>query len=112
MRVWFRLDPTPALIDVLRGSIQFQAAQAGCEKSEVIAGAAETFCREEIAQRGDISEWLEVVLNSFADRIEVSVAGRAERIGSKLALRVDRILYKSEDGRAWTTLVQLLHPAK
>ena len=131
IRVSFRLDPTAALVGVLRGSIQFQAAQAGCEKSEDVAGAAETLCRQSIMRPGEVSERLEVILNSFPDRIEVSVArpgpalpaadreshvqgvaGRAGEIGSVLMSRVDRILYKSEEGRAWTTLVKLLHPGK
>jgi hypothetical protein len=132
LRVEFRLGPHPVLVGVLRGAVHFQASQAGFD-SEIcaaIAGASEDVCRETLAQLTEADSSLEVVLETFTDRMEVSILNRGEfalaagidtfttsetRTGGagpikgwELLSRVDRVLYNMEDGKSRTTLVKFL----
>jgi len=130
VRVVFHMEPTLLLVGVLRGAVQFQALQAGfkTETCAEIATASEDVCRETLAQLTDADGGLDVMLDTFADRIEVSIlhggkAGPAVGLetfafsqalhpatggisGLELLSRVDRVLYSSEDGKACTTLVK------
>jgi hypothetical protein len=134
LRAVFHLDRDFSFAGVLRSAVQFQALQAGfdAETCEEIAGASEGVCRKTLSQLTDADAGLDVTLDSFADRIEVSFqhrgqvapavglqtfalpdaspAGEDEINGLKLLSRVDRVLYNTEDGRVQTTLVKFLKP--
>ena len=130
----FHLDPDPVLIGVLRSAVQFQASQAGLrtETCGEFAKASEDVCRELVSQLGEAEGALEVILDTFEDRIEISIhshgqmapsvgleslapsealAGGAGKLnGLELLSRVDRVLFSTEDGMARTTLVKFLQP--
>jgi hypothetical protein len=132
VRVEFHLGLHPLLVEVLRGAVQFQALQAGCssETGAAIAGASEDVCRETLSLLADVDGGLDVVLETFADRLEVSIlhpgqlapavgldtfasseirpAGAGGINGMELLSRVDRVLYNTEDGKTRTTLVKFL----
>jgi len=134
VRVKFHLDQDSALVGVLCSAVQFQAAQAGFEAETCaeIARASEVACRESLSQLAGADGGLDVMLESFADRIEVSFlhggemapvlglekialpddfAGETGGInGLELLSRVDRVLYNTEDGKVRTTLVKFLKP--
>ena len=136
VRVVFHLDPDPLLLGVLRSAVQFQAIQAGLG-SEIcgeFARACEDVCSETFSQLAEASAGLDVTLDTFHDRIEISIhhhgqmapaiglerfafpealpdgPGRID--GLELLSRVDRVLFNTEDGVARTTLVKFLHPKK
>jgi hypothetical protein len=133
-RVEFHLGPHPLLVGVLRGAVQFQALQAGfnSENCAAIAGASEDVCRETLSHLTDADGGLDVVLETFTDRIEVSILHRGQLAsavgldmftssevrpagtgginGLELLSRVDRVLYNTEDGETRTTLVKFLKP--
>ena len=132
VRVVFHLEPNPLLIGVVRGAVQFQALQAGfiTETCAEIASASEDVCRETLSQLTEADGGLDVTLDTFADRFEVSflhrgqmapavgletfmfgdvAAGGAGGInGLQLLSRVDRVLYDTEEGKVRTTLVKFL----
>jgi hypothetical protein len=134
VRVLFHLDQNSALVSVLRSAVQFQASQAGFqpESCAEIAEASEGVCRETLSQVTDAEGGLDVALETFADRIEVSflhggqtmpavglesftlpdafAAGAGGINGLELLSRVDRVLYNTENGRVRTTLVKFLRP--
>jgi len=134
VRVEFHLDQDSALVGVLCSAVQFQASQAGFEAETCaeIARASEVVCRESLLKLAGADGGLDVMLESYADRIEVSfvhggqlapavglekfalpgdLAGGAGGInGLELLSRVDRVLYNTEDGKARTTLVKCLKP--
>lgn len=134
VRVAFHLEQNFALTGVLRSAVQFQASQAGFEAETCaeIAGASEGVCRETLSQLTDADDGLDVTLESFADRIEVSFLHRGQTApvvgletfalpnvvaagtgginGLELLSRVDRVLYSTEDGKVRTTLVKFLKP--
>jgi hypothetical protein len=133
-RVVFHLDPNAALVGVLRSVVQFRASNAGFEAEPCadIAGACEDVCREIVSKCTDADSGLDVTLDTFADRIEVSILHRGQlgraignRIspvgntpaegaggidGLELRSRVDRVLHNTEDGKVRTTLVKFLKP--
>ena len=120
-RVVFRLDPDPRLVGVLLSAIQFQALQAGLstETCTGIAQAFEDVCRESISHLPEAAGPLDVTLDTFEDRIEVSIHHHpkapvaAEQFDSlELLPRVDRVLFNTERGARRTTLVKFLHHAK
>jgi len=132
VRVVFHLEPTPLLVGVLRGAVHFQALHAGfkTEPGAEIASASEDVCRETLSQLADTGCGLEVALDTFADRIEVSIMhggnaapavgletftfsdivqqGAGGINGLELLSRVDRVLYSAEGGKGRTTLVKFL----
>jgi hypothetical protein len=136
VRAVFHLDPDAALVGVLRSAIQFQALQAGfqAETCAEIGTACEDLCRETASKLTDQNSGFDVSIDTFADRIEVSILhpgqlelldrleafsygdapaeGTAALSGLKLLSRVDRVLYKIEDGKVRTTLVKFLKPEK
>jgi hypothetical protein len=128
IRVVFHLDPDPLLVQVLRGAVQFQGLQSGLS-SGTCAEFADAFaevCGEIISQLAQASGPLEVTLDTFQDRIEISIrhqekvasaAGldpfseRPEQgsfYGLELLSRVDRVLYSADGGAGRTTLVKFL----
>ncbi|MGH9678952.1 MAG: hypothetical protein ACRD4Y_03295, partial [Candidatus Acidiferrales bacterium] len=136
VHVEFHLDPDLALVGVLRGAVQFQALNAGLmpETGEAVAGASEAICRESLNRLAEEDGGLDVSLDTFADRIEVSILHRGEPApvvgldrfavpdipskcvggmnGRELLSRVDRVLYRNEDGKVRTTLVKFRKSAK
>jgi hypothetical protein len=134
VRVEFHMDQNPALAGVLRSAVQFQASQAGfgSETCSEIGSASEGVCRETLSRLHDPDGGLDVLLESFPDRIEVSFlhraqsppavglptfaspdassAGAGEISGREMLSRVDRVLYNTENDKVRTTLVKFLKP--
>src|SRR6202140_1160590 len=126
-RVVFHLDPHPLLLGVLRSAVQFQALQAGLGSETCIefAKASEDVCRETISQLTGGGEKLDVTLDTFQDRIEISIHHHGQTApavglesfafsaapadgpgrfnGHELLSRVDRVLFSTENGVARTT---------
>jgi hypothetical protein len=133
IRVVFHLDRNPLLVGVLRGAVEFQALQAGlhAETCSEFAKAFEDVCRETLSQFTDADGGLEVTLDTFGDRIEISIHHHGQLVpaiglerfafsealadgtrglnGLELLSRVDRVGFSTEDGVARTTLVKFLN---
>jgi hypothetical protein len=133
IRAVFRLDPNPVLLGVLRCAVQFQALQAGLasETCAEFAKASEDVCRETLPQLTEEGKELNVTVDTFPDRIEISIHHHGQTVpavgleafafsesladgagrlnGLELLSRVDRVLFSAEDGVARTTLVKYLH---
>jgi len=135
IRVEFHLGPHPLLLGVLRGTVQFQAAQAGFESEPgvAIAKASEDVCRETLSRLSNADDGIDVILEAFSDRMEVSILHRGESVpaigldsftcssvltpasginGLELLSRMDSVKYCTENGQSRTTLVMLLKPQK
>lgn len=132
VRVVFHLDRDPLLAGVLRCAVRFQALQAGLDEqtSDQFAGAIEDVCRETISQVTHPEGGIEVNLEVFADRIEVTIHTQDQQMpaigletfvladvttggpgginGLELLSRVDRVLFNTEKSAARTTLVKFL----
>jgi hypothetical protein len=132
-RVEFHLDRDPRLISAVRCAVQFQAARAGLETTgcENIAIASEDVCKEALTQLTDADGGLDVTLETFPDRMEISIHHRGQLVpavgletfalraagagglnGMELLARVDRVMFNSEEGVARTTLVKFLQPKR
>jgi hypothetical protein len=132
-RVEFHLDRDARLISAVRSAVQFQAARAGLETAgcESIAIASEDVCKEALTQLTDADGGLNVTLETFPDRIEISIHHRGQLVpavgletfalqaggagglnGMELLGRVDRVMFNSEEGVARTTLVKFLQPKR
>ena len=134
IRVVFHLDPDPLLVGVLRSAVRFQAMQSGLGEAPCteFAKATEDVCLESITNQTEIVGGLDVTLDTFSDRIEVSIRRHGQTIpavglesfalskipaderggfnGLELLSRADRVLFSTEVGVARTTLVKFLHP--
>ncbi|HVA93845.1 MAG TPA: hypothetical protein VNI36_02990 [Candidatus Dormibacteraeota bacterium] len=134
VRVVFRVEGSPGLVGVLRGVVHFQAIQAGLETDscDQFARVCEDVCRESLTQFAGADGGIEITIETFADRMEFSVAHRGQTApaiglesfapseasggaagginGLELLSRVDRVRYSAEDGVARTTLVKFLPP--
>jgi hypothetical protein len=132
IRVVFHLDPNPVLVSVLRNAVHFQALQAGLgsESCAEFAQASEDVCRETCSQLAEGGGGLDVILDTFPDRIEISIHNHGQSVpavglesfafsealaggegkvnGLELLSKVDRVLFSSEDGVARTTLVKFI----
>jgi hypothetical protein len=135
-RVEFHLDRDPRLISAVRCAVQFQAARAGLETAgcESFATASEDVCKEALTQLTDADGGLDVTLETFPDRMEISIHHRGQLVpavgletfalqaagaggagglnGMELLARVDRVMFNSEEGIARTTLVKFLQPKR
>jgi len=135
-RVEFHLDRDPRLISAVRSAAHFQASQAGLEEQgcENFATASEDVCREALTQITDADGGLDVTLDSFPDRMEISIHHRGQLVpavgletfalpdlaergagglnGAELLSRVDRVMFNSKEGIARTTLVKFLQPKR
>jgi hypothetical protein len=133
-RVKFHLDRDPRLISAVRSAVHFQALRAGLEEEGcgAFALASEDVCREALTQFTDADGGLEVTLDTFPDRMEISIHHRGRLVptvgletftlpeaitggagglnGMELLSRVDRVMFNSGDGIARTTLVKYLNP--
>ncbi|MBZ5643678.1 MAG: hypothetical protein LAO19_13025 [Acidobacteriia bacterium] len=132
VRVIFHLDQNSPLAGVLRAAVQFQAAQAGFEPERCteFAAASEAVCLGTLCQAADSQSGLDIALDSFADRMEISFLHRGQSApavgletfaspdafgaaginGQELLTRVDRVLFNTENGKVRTTLVKYLKP--
>jgi hypothetical protein len=135
-RVEFHLDRDPRLISAVRSAAHFQASQAGLEEQgcENFATASEVVCREALTQITDADGGLDVTLDTFPDRMEISIHHRGQLVpavgletfalpnlaergagglnGAELLSRVDRVMFNSKEGIARTTLVKFLQPKR
>ena len=132
VRVVFHLDQDWNLVGVFCCAVEHQAIHAGfeTEAGAQLARAAGDVCRETISQLGGNGEGVNVTMDTFSDRIEIAIHCRSKVLpplgletfafsntptgaaggfnGQELLTRVDRVLYKAEDGVARTTLVKFL----
>jgi hypothetical protein len=131
VRVVFRLDGDPLLVSGMCSAVRFQALQAGLDEQACgeFAGASEDVCRKTLTQLADPERVLEVILDTFSDRIEIGIrchgqtmpavgletfagvqleGGTSDLNGLELLSRVDRVLYNTDRGAARTTLVKFL----
>ncbi len=133
-RVVLHLDRGPLSAGVVHTAVQFQATQAGLEAKTggQFAQACEDVCRETLSQLTDGDPGLEVTVDTFADRMEVSIQHQGQlepavgldgivRAGGpsggsrgldtmELLVQVDRVMFNTEGGVARTTLVKFLRP--
>jgi hypothetical protein len=131
-RVELHLDKDPRLISAVRSAVHFQAARAGLEEKgcESFALASEEVCKEALTQITDADGGLNVTLDTFPDRMEISIHHRGRLVpavglesfapsgaasdgtggvnGMELLSRVDRVMFNTEKGVARTTLVKYL----
>jgi hypothetical protein len=134
--VQIHLDRDPRLISAVRSAVHFQAARAGFEEEscENFALASEEVCKEAFTQFTDADGGLDVTVDTFPDRIEISIHHRGQLVpavgldtfgiphtatdgtsglnGMELLSRVDRVTFNSEKGIARTTLVKFLPPKR
>ena len=128
--VELHLDRDPRLISAVRSAVQFLATRAGLEEKgcENFALASEEVCREALTQITDADGGLNVTLDTFPDRVEISIHHRGRLVpavgletfapsgaeatgglnGVELLSRVDRVSFNAEKGIARTTLVKYL----
>jgi hypothetical protein len=133
--VAFHLDRDPVLLSAVHCAVQFQASRASLEEKSCaeFAKAAEGVCREALSHLTDADGGLDVTLDTFPDRIEVSIHHHGQLMppvgldiftapithenresnrlsGVQLLSCVDRVSFNAEDGVAHTTLVKFLRP--
>ena len=131
-RVEFHLDRDPRLVSAVRAAARFQASCAGLETEgcENFAKASEDVCKEALAQLSDSDGGLNVTLDTYPDRMEISIHHRGLPVpavgleifassdstanklgglnGAELLSCVDRISFNLEEGVARTTLVKFV----
>ena len=130
-RVELHLDRDPRLISAVRSAVHFQATRAGLEEKgcENFARASEEVCREALLHITDADGGLNVTVETFPDRMEISIHHRGQAVpavgletfassgsadetgginGVELLSRVDRVVFNMEKGIARTTLVKFL----
>jgi hypothetical protein len=131
-RVEFHLDQDLRLAAAVRSAVRFQATQAGLDEAtcDGLAKASEDVCRQTLSQLSEAERGLDVTLDTFSDRIEISIlhqgqvapvgldtfavphasaAGAGGLNGTQLLERVDRVTFHAQNGVARTTLVKFLH---
>src|SRR5258706_14261290 len=81
-RVELHLDRDPRLISAVRSAVQFLATRAGLEEKgcENFALASEEVCREALTQITDADGGLNVTLDTFPDRVEISIHHRGRLV--------------------------------
>ena len=133
-RVVFHLDGGPRLVAPIRCAVHFEAARAGLDAGDCdeLGKAFEDVCRKALLQLTGADGGLEITIDTFADRIEISVrhrgqlapaagletftalmasAGESGGLSGMESLEgVDRVMFSFEDGAARTTLVKFLRP--
>ena len=130
------LDHDPRLVTAVHAALHFQASHAGLEARDCdeLCNACEEVCLEALLQLADSSDGLVITIDTFSDRIEISIHHKGELVppvgleifavpsstardssgvnGMKLLDRVDRVFFDSKEGIARTTLVKFLHPKR
>jgi hypothetical protein len=132
VRTVFHLDKDSRLVSVFCSAVEHQAAHAGLEggAGAQLAQAAGDVCREAMSQ-GTVGEHgIDVILDTFQDRMEVAIHYRGKGLpttesgsgatpvakskgaeslkGQELLARVDRVHCNADDGIARVTLVKYL----
>jgi hypothetical protein len=131
-RVALHLDGGTLPVGVVRTAVQFQAAHAGLDSETCgkFAQACEDVCRETLSQFTEGDSRLEVTVDTFSDRIEISIHHHGQLVptvglnafshaagpgggsgglnGMELLAQVDRVMFNTEGGVARTTLVKFL----
>ncbi len=131
-RVEFHLDRDLRLAAAVRSAVHFQASQAGLDEPtcDGLAKASEEVCRQSLSQLPEDEGGLDVTLDTFSDRIEISMlhqgqvgpavgldafaaphasaGGSSGLNGTQLLERVDRVTFHAQNGVARTTLVKFL----
>jgi hypothetical protein len=134
-RVTIHVGQDPRLVAVVHGAARVAAMQAGFddERCDQFARASEEICRESLLQLAEVGGNLELTLETFSDRIEISVHHQGQLIpalgleafviqeafsgrpggltGAELLECVDRVMFNTENGVARTTLVKYLPPS-
>ena len=133
-RISMHLDRDPRLVAGIRAAVLFQCAQVGLDAKtcERFAEAAEDLCRQTFGNLPEDNGTIDVAIETFTDRIEVSLENRGQLIpaigletfavpgvrsgegrlsGMDLLERVDRVLYNTQADTARTTLVKFLQPS-
>src|ERR1019366_4088793 len=132
----FHLDRDPRLVAAICSAVHYEAVRVGLDAGgcDALGKASEDVCREALLQLTDADGGLEITIDTFADRIEISIHHRGQLIpavgletftpaiaqdgesgglnGMELLERVDRVMFNSEDGTARTTLVKFLQPKR
>ena len=135
-RVVFHLDRDPRLVAAIRSAVHFEAARVGLGAGgcDELDKAVEDVCGQALVQHVDAGGDLEITIDTFADRIEISIHHRGQLIpavglealtppvasaeesggltGLELLDRVDRVMVNAGDGAARTTLVKFLQPKR
>ena len=135
-RIELHLDKDPRLVSAVRSAVLFQATRAGLEEKgcESFARASEEVCREALTQITEADGGLNVTVDTFPDRMEISIHHRGQLVpavgletfalpdlaergagglnGAELLSRVDRVMFNSKEGIARTTLVKFLQPKR
>jgi hypothetical protein len=135
-RVEFHLDRDLRLAAAVRSAVHFQASQAGLDEATChgLAKASEEVCRQTLSQLPEAEGGLDVTLDTFADRIEISIlhegqvppavgldafaapqasaGGSGGLNGMELLERVDRVTFHAQNGMARTTLVKFLRASR
>ena len=135
-RVVLHLNRGPLLVAAVRAAVEFQATHAGLDSGSCgkLAKACEDVCHQTLSQLTEDDDGLEVTLDTFADRIEISLHHHGQLLpamglesftsfapsakgsgglnGMEILAQVDRVLYNTEEGAARTTLVKFLNPQR
>ena len=127
-RVDFVLGPDPRFLRAVSAAVAVLGSEAGFDPLDTqnLGAAAETACEDTFPQLPHESTQLSVTVESFLDRLEITLAHRGESApavgletfaaqagahGSKgpaLLQSVDRVQYDSSGGVARTRLVKYL----
>jgi hypothetical protein len=131
-RTVLHLCPDDRLVVAVGGAVAHFAERAGMDDAarNLLTGALEDLCRQTLPLLNGNGESLDVVVEDFDDRLQISVEHRGEAqpsvgvetfiaecareskqrvTGVHLLRTVDRIEYDARDGSIRTTLVKYLH---
>src|ERR1700726_1101075 len=81
-RIELHLDKDPRLVSAVRSAVLFQATRAGLEEKgcESFAQASEEVCREALTQITEADGGLNVTVDTFPDRMEISIHHRGRLV--------------------------------
>jgi len=132
VRTVFHFDKDSRLVSVFCSAVEHQAAHAGLEgvAGAELAQAAGDVCREAMLHGAVGEHGIDVILETFQDRMEVAIHYRGKGLpatesgtgampgskskgaeslkGQELLPRVDRVHCNADDGIARVTLVKYL----
>jgi hypothetical protein len=134
-RTVLHLSPDDRLVVAVGGAVAHFAERAGMDDvaRNLLTGALEDLCRQTLPLLNGNGESLDVVVEDFDDRLQISVEHRGEAqpsvgvetfiaecareskqrvTGVHLLRTVDRIEYDARDGSIRTTLVKYLKSEK
>ena len=134
-RTVLHLSPDDRLVVAVGGAVAHFAERVGMDDAtrNLLTGALEDLCRQTLPLLNGNGESLDVVVEDFDDRLQISVEHRGEAqpsvgvetfiakcareskqrvTGVHLMRTVDRIEYDARDGSIRTTLVKYLQSEK